>query len=300
MKTKKIGKSQTLQIYTAAEEQCIWMKAGVVNFKLCDNAYDCLHCPFDKAMTRNVRQHKEEVVSWRQAMREKPYAQRECRHMLTGRVDYRLCPNDYRCHVCEYDQGLDEAELAMAPGSVHPQKVAGFYLADSYYYHRGHSWARVEHGGFVRIGVDDFALRLIGHPSAITAPKLGSHLAQTEVGWTLHREKRDARMLSPIEGVVVATNHKAIKDPEQVKHDPFGEGWLAVIDPGHLKRDLKNLFFNQEAAAWLNNESQRLEKKVMESYGMALAATGGEIVDDIYGNLPNANWDDLVHEFLLT
>ena len=27
---------------------------------------------------------------------------------------------------------------------------------------------------------------------------------------------------------------------------------------------------------------------------MALAATGGEIVDDIYGNLPNANWDDLV------
>ena len=33
------------------EQECIWMEAGVVNFKLCDYAYDCLNCPFDKAMS---------------------------------------------------------------------------------------------------------------------------------------------------------------------------------------------------------------------------------------------------------
>lgn len=29
---------------------CVWMRAGVVNFKLCDGAYNCLACSFDRAM----------------------------------------------------------------------------------------------------------------------------------------------------------------------------------------------------------------------------------------------------------
>ena len=33
------------------EEQCVWMRAKVVNFKLCNNMYDCAHCAFDKAMS---------------------------------------------------------------------------------------------------------------------------------------------------------------------------------------------------------------------------------------------------------
>lgn len=33
------------------DELCIWMKARVINFKLCDRTYDCLNCAFDKAMT---------------------------------------------------------------------------------------------------------------------------------------------------------------------------------------------------------------------------------------------------------
>ncbi len=32
------------------ENECVWMKARVVNFKLCDKAYDCDDCAFDKAM----------------------------------------------------------------------------------------------------------------------------------------------------------------------------------------------------------------------------------------------------------
>ena len=36
------------------EDECIWMKAGIVNFRLCDNAYDCYNCPFDKGMQRSM------------------------------------------------------------------------------------------------------------------------------------------------------------------------------------------------------------------------------------------------------
>jgi hypothetical protein len=73
-----------------------------------------------------------------------------------------------------------------------------------------------------------------------------------------------------------------------------------VVEPTDLRPNLKNLLFEREAAAWVNAEAARLETKVMETYGMPLAATGGEIVEDIIGNLPNLNWEDAIHEFLLT
>jgi glycine cleavage system H lipoate-binding protein len=300
MNSAKNKKRRGVQVFSLEDRQCIWMKAGVISFKLCDNAYDCLSCPFDKAMSRNAELKRETAISWREAMRNKPYKDKECRHMLTGRVEYHFCSNSYRCNVCEFDQYLDETDLAAATGSVHTNKVAGFQVADSYYYHRGHAWARVEHGGFVRIGIDDFALKLLGRPSSVILPKLGAHLGQTVVGWSILKNEKIADMLSPVDGVVVATNQKVVREPDAAKRDPYGEGWLMVLEPQGLKQNLRNLLFEKEASAWISAEARKLEEIVMGATGMSLAATGGEIVDDIAGNLPHMKWEDLVHEFLLT
>jgi glycine cleavage system H lipoate-binding protein len=290
-----------VRAFSIHEDQCIWMKAGIINFKLCENASDCLSCPFDKAMLRKVEERPERTLSWGDVLSKKPYNERECRHMLTGRVPYHFCSNSYRCNVCDFDQALEEMDLADVRGSATVRKIAGFQAADSYYYHRGHSWARVEHGGLVRIGVDDFALRLIGHATHIELPKLGSHLEQTEAGWSVMREEKTAQMLSPISGVVLSANHSAMSHPDIAKRDPYSHGWLLVVEPNNLRRDLKNLLFEEEADAWLKAEAHRLETMVMGGYGLPLAATGGEIVDDIYGNVSNKiGWDELVHEFLLT
>jgi hypothetical protein len=43
-------KRQDTHVFQIEEKLCIWMTAQVVNFKLCDRTYDCLSCPFDKAM----------------------------------------------------------------------------------------------------------------------------------------------------------------------------------------------------------------------------------------------------------
>ena len=43
-------KRQNAHIFEIKEDLCVWMKARVVNFKLCDRRYDCLSCPFDRAM----------------------------------------------------------------------------------------------------------------------------------------------------------------------------------------------------------------------------------------------------------
>jgi len=53
-KSKRSSKTKKIQGFNILEDECIWMKAGVINFRLCDNAFDCTNCPFDTAMTRAI------------------------------------------------------------------------------------------------------------------------------------------------------------------------------------------------------------------------------------------------------
>ena len=235
-----------------------------------------------------------------------PHLHKQCRHMLTGRVIFKLCSHNFECkdcaydqQLCDYDQLLGEEDLS-AHAAAQVNKVAGFMVADGYYYHKGHTWARIEHGGFVRLGVDDFAWRLLG-PTDISLPKIGTKLKPNQTGWSIKREEMTAEVLSPMSGIVMTTNQNAVKQPGLSKKDPYGQGWLVVIDPvSGLRNKTRNLLFEQKAVAWLNAEVKKLEEMVMNVYGVPLAATGGEIVDDIFGNLHDLKWEDLVHKFLLT
>ena len=129
------------------------MKAGVINFRLCDNAYDCNNCPFDKAMQRAMEsKHGSKDTSgrldWMEALRrEYTGASRPCRHTLTGRFDApKICTYNYECYHCPFDQMLDEQDLMQVAETPHYKLASGYKVADDYYYHMGHSWARIEHG----------------------------------------------------------------------------------------------------------------------------------------------------------
>lgn len=301
MKTESGDKDRRARVFSASENQCVWMKAGVVNFKLCENAYDCMTCPFDKAMSGEAAVKPTALVAWREVKRGRPYFQRECRHMLTGRVQFKFCGHNYECRTCEYDQLLDEEDLSAQPPAIAVRKVEGFAVADGYYYHKGHSWARIEHGGFIRAGLDDFASRLFGRPTGISLPAIGSRLVQGEIAWTFHRGELSADVLSPVSGTVLATNQNALRSPGTAQKDPYNQGWLVVVHPkAVMKKVVRDLLFERTAVSWLRGEVKKLEDIVTAAYDRPLAATGGEIVEDIFGNLHNLKWEDLVHEFLLT
>ena len=180
--------------------------------------------------------------------------------------------------------------------------TSGFNVARDHYYHHGHSWARVEYGGRVRIGIDDFALRLLGPQDEIEIPGLGSSVGQNRPNAVLKRNGNEAPTLSPVDGTVVAVNHQLLSKTAIANKDPYGEGWLMVIQPSSLRNNLKNLFFGPESLAWIDDEFYRLQKLMGEVYGediqYKMAATGGEAINDIYGEVPELGWDRLVGEFL--
>jgi glycine cleavage system H lipoate-binding protein len=217
---------------------------------------------------------------------------------------------------------LDDIDLLQGAPEPTCHWVAGFSLANNYYFNQGHMWARVEYGGRVRVGMDDFALRLFGPPDKFELPALGQALVQGEPGVGFTRGKHGAQALSPVRGVVVAVNTRIQVQPDEANNSPYGRGWLMVVAPDKLTPNLSKLTFGLETDKWLEEEAGRLMeivagealiKRVAESSadrGMTeiiaeetqyrLAATGGKVMNDIFGNLPNLNWGHLVQEFLHT
>lgn len=292
--------------FRVLEDQCIWMKAGVVNFRLCDNAYDCQNCPFDKGMQKSMAQDLEAVRETRgsrwadQLKKNFQGAARPCRHALTGRVDApKICTLNYECYHCAFDQMLDEMDLAELSDPPGYDLASGYRLAKGYYYHMGHAWARFEHGGRIRAGFDDFMVRLFGAFTHICLPPLGASLKKDQVCLTVGRDDQRAAVLSPITGTVLAVNHKVREHPEITHEDPFHQGWLFILEPDMPKKNLKGLFYGRKTIQWTDQESQKLLKLMGPEYEN-LAATGGEPIRDVFGSFPQIGWDLLTRTFLGT
>ncbi|MCP4574885.1 MAG: glycine cleavage system protein H [Deltaproteobacteria bacterium] len=305
IKDRLKGKKR-VQGFQVVEQECIWMKAGVVNFRKCDNNFDCSTCPFDKAMQKAmgiVGEVDSATIApqWVDHLR-KTYAghARPCRHALTGRVEApKICTMSYECYHCPFDQALDDADYIEDAPAPSYNLASGYKMADGYYYHMGHSWTRFEHGGRVRIGFDDFLVKVFGLPETLMLPPLGANLKQNEVGLKFGREDHEAAILAPVTGTVLAVNHRALEHPDITHEDPYNEGWLCIMEPDMPKRNLKGLYFGKEGSRWMEQEAHRLLGLMGPEYEN-LAATGGEPIGDVYGNFPEIGWDVLSHAFLRT
>ena len=281
-----------------AATPCLWMQAGVVKFKSCDNYYDCTSCKYDHAMDQKVAKGKQ--ISWQEAMKRRPDLDRVCRHSLTGRIEKRMCAYDYECGTCDFDQYFEDVwttKVKAFPAEM--QQVKGFDVPMGYYFHNGHAWARIESGGYIRVGLDDFALKVLGEADALDLPLIGKELDQSKAGWGLKRKDNLADVLSPIDGVIMEVNSKVRENPKLANNEPYGDGWLFMVRTPDIKGTMKQLMVDQDSLSWISTEVNHLETMIEEVAG-PLAADGGYLADDIYGNLPDLGWKNLTQKFLRT
>ncbi len=291
-------------IFDMTSDQCVWSQAGVTQPRKCHRAFDCMGCEFDAKVQQRIAQgvalRKDgRSESWRRTLNRRPIEDRKCRHMLTGQVALKYCANNFDCARCEYDQMLGDTQLSLEAPAPHADIVAGFALPDQHYFHRGHTWARVEYGGRVRFGLDDFSGRLLGPLDQIELPTLGQPVSPREPAVRLQRDGHQATAPSPVEGVVVAVNPRVQQDAEAPHRAPFGSGWLVMVEPTHLRKDLRGLLYGVQAQAWLEDEATSLTQMISGETDYALAATGGRMVDDIYGTVDGLDWDTLVQRYLV-
>mgnify|MGYP001195801912 CR=1 FL=1 len=73
---------------------------------------------------------------------------------------------------------MHEEKSAWPPNLADPARVAGFLVQDEMAFHPGHAWAYAEGPARARVGMDDFARRMIGKVDKIELPEVGSRVVQ--------------------------------------------------------------------------------------------------------------------------
>lgn len=193
---------------------------------------------------------------------------------------------------------LQTASRATAPRIV-PALVAGFEVPENVRYHAGHTWALSESQELVRVGMDDFASKLIGKIESISLPQRGRWVRQGQKIWTIFRDGKSVDMISPIEGTVTAINEAVAKNPELARKDPYGEGWLVTVQAPDSKINFRNLLGGTLARLWMESSAMRLRDRMPMAVG-ALAQDGGVAVDDLTAHMPDEDWAALTKEFFLS
>jgi len=177
--------------------------------------------------------------------------------------------------------------------------VGGFKLPAHLAYHPGHTWAAKETRQVIRIGLDDYAARLIGQLDQIQLPARGRWLRQGEKAWTLTRGTHRFDMLSSMEGEVVDVNEEVLRDPTLAQRDPYGAGWLVAVNAPAADANMKNLLRGRLAHHWMEDCVATLHTWASPSSGAHLQ-DGGHAVSDILSMVPEDKWEKLVHEAFLT
>ena len=100
-------------------------------------------------------------------------------------------------------------------------------------YSEDHEWTRAE-GNRVGLGITDYAQDALGDVVYIDLPSVGAEVACGEPFSEVESTKSVSEIYAPATGVVVEVNTDLIDHPERLNDDPYGEGWICVIEASDL------------------------------------------------------------------
>ncbi len=130
-----------------------------------------------------------------------------------------------------------------------------FKVAKEYYYNDEGVWAKAE-GALVKIGLSDFVQQRNGDVAFAELKPEGTALAYEDEIAVIETIKVDISFSSPLSGKVVEVNPLMDETPEVINLDPYGEGWMVVIDPDDWQADKGRLSGAEEYFTQMLAEAQ--------------------------------------------
>lgn len=119
-------------------------------------------------------------------------------------------------------------------------EVGEYEVKEGLYYSENDLWVSVEDGK-VRIGITDYAQKQLKEIVFLELPGVGAEIEQGESFGAVESVKAVSDLVAPLSGKIIEQNEGVEGTPEKLNEDPYGEGWLIVIEPSDLDSELKNI-----------------------------------------------------------
>ncbi len=122
-------------------------------------------------------------------------------------------------------------------------------------YHKEHTWVRLKKKKKAVIGITDYAQEALGDIVYIDLPEVDAFVeADSEIA-EIESTKATSSIIAPVSGTIIEVNEKLIDNPELINEDPYGKGWIAIIEMSDLS-ELDDLMDADEYEAYLEEEAK--------------------------------------------
>lgn len=102
---------------------------------------------------------------------------------------------------------------------------------ESLRYTKEHEWVAVD-GGRARVGITDYAQDALGDVVYVQLPEAGTEVAAMAACAEVESTKSVSPIYAPVSGSIAETNDALTQQPELLNSDPYGDGWIFVVEMG--------------------------------------------------------------------
>lgn len=125
-----------------------------------------------------------------------------------------------------------------------------YKIRQGLYYSEYHLWVKVEDGR-ARVGLTDYAQKNLKQIINVSLLDPGSSVSAGEPFGSAESLKAAVDLISPLTGTIREVNREVQESPSIINEDPYGRGWLVVIEATKLEEELEKLMTAEKCAEWL-------------------------------------------------
>ena len=102
------------------------------------------------------------------------------------------------------------------------------HIPENLKYTSDHEWVMIE-SDRAKVGITDYAQDALGDVVFVDIPEGGKRVAVGETVTEVESTKSVSDIYAPLEGEIIEINHDLDDSPELLNGDPYGEGWIFIL-----------------------------------------------------------------------
>lgn len=177
-----------------------------------------------------------------------------------------------------------------------------FSIPGGVFISKNHTWVSMNQEGIAKVGIDDFAKKLIGKVTAVELPNLGMTVKAGQPLFTVKQGNRSVTFNSPVSGKVSQVNTLLKENVDALDVTPYERNWVCALDAENLDNEIKEMNIGKSAVAFFQEDIEKFktlfmdlvksEKKPDEYLEEGLFVGQLEKLSDV-------NWNKVIAEFFV-
>ncbi len=174
-----------------------------------------------------------------------------------------------------------------------------FAIPGGVFISKGHCWASLDQDGSAKVGLDDFAKKLIGKIDSLELPNLGMNIKSEQPLFSIKQGNRSITFNSPVSGKITRINTLLNTNLEALDITPYDTNWICIIDADDIDTEIKNLKLGRAAVSFYQDDLDHfieLRKNIIP-VGKNAPAADDQLYFGEFEQFDDSNWEKMSTEF---